>query len=131
MYLLQLPPVFREAFSMQPLLHLVRMVLALSLLSFVRQEMHLGSFFSGSCESSRSLRIICSNIVLQHQPLLPQALNYGQSVAEPTFLFAMPPVVFLLHNVAIQHHPGYDAESYLVPIPHCPSFIQVSVRHHV
>jgi hypothetical protein len=42
-----------------------------------------------------------------------------------------PPMVFLVENVAIQHHPGNDVESYLFPTIHCPSFIQVSLQHHV
>jgi hypothetical protein len=31
----------------------------------------------------------------------------------------------------IQHHPGYNGESHLSPVTHCPPFIQISVRHHV
>jgi hypothetical protein len=40
-------------------------------------------------------------------------------------------VVFLVENVAIQRHPGYDVESYLFPLTHCPPFIEISVQHHV
>jgi hypothetical protein len=91
----------------------------------------LGLFlFRKFSESSWSPRIICSSIVLQHQTLLPQVLGYGHNVIVPGFQFARPPVVFLVENVAIQHHPGYDVESYLFPITNCPSFIQRSVQHH-
>jgi hypothetical protein len=56
--------------------HLVHTVLALGLLLFRE--------FS---ESLWSLRFICSSIILQHQPLLPQVLDYGNSKFVPGLQF--------------------------------------------
>jgi hypothetical protein len=58
-------------------------------------------------------------VVPEDQSLFPQALNYGHIVVVPGFQFARSPVMLLVENVAIQHHPGYDVESYLFPIMHC------------
>jgi hypothetical protein len=77
----------------------------------------LGLFLFGEfSESSWSPRIICSSVVLQHQLLFPQALNYGHSIVVPGFQFARLHVVLLVENVAIQGHPGHDVEIINIPI---------------
>jgi hypothetical protein len=102
MYLSQLVPVFREAFLMQPLVASVAYCSGCPPPLLCAADNALGLFlFMEFSESSWSLRIISSSVVLQCQPLLPQALDYGHSVIVLGFQFARPLVEIVAFNTIL------------------------------
>jgi hypothetical protein len=85
--------------------------------------------------SFQGVLLILEDHLLQHcpsAPITPPPTSRLWTQCSCTwFQFARPPVLLFIENVAIEHHPGYDVERYLFSVTHYPTFIQISVQHHV